>query len=338
MEFLRRHLGLIFRSLVSILLVAFLVGKIDLPHLWSIVRTADVSWLLFGFFSFAPVILIVSWRWRMLLAVHDVHLRFWQVIELTMIGQFFSAFLLGTTGGDVIKIFYVTRAVPQHKAAVAFTVIVDRVIGLVALLIFGVALSFTILPLLLSQHGTRVATATFYLFALGGVVGSIIACFGPFLLRHESVRSLLKRLPYAHRGTSVYAAYERTAQAVGVNFIALIGSLPSHVCSIMMGYGVFRAMHLQGPLLAFFSIVAIVNMLIALPTSISGLGVREGLFVLFYGLLGLDYDHAIAFSLTYFALNLLWSLVGGPFYFLYRRETHAPPPQMDEVEPIFSKG
>ena len=77
----------------------------------------------------------------MLLGVHGVHLSYWRIFELTMIGQFFSAFLLGTTGGDVIKIFYAARAVPQRRAAVAFTVIVDRVIGLVALLLFGVALS-----------------------------------------------------------------------------------------------------------------------------------------------------------------------------------------------------
>jgi len=338
MEFIRRRLGLIFRALVSVLLIAFLVRKIDWPHLWSILRTVDVSWLFVGFLCFAPVILIVSWRWRLLLRVHGVHLTFWRVLELTMIGQFFSAFLLGTTGGDVIKIFYVTRAVPHHKAAVAFTVIVDRVIGLIALLIFGVALSFTKLPLLFSQPGTKAATGTFYLFALGGVVGSIAACFGPFLLEHQSIRSLMKRLPYAHKGTSIFAAYERTARALSVNFIALIGSFPSHVCSVMMGYGVFRAMHLHGSLLAFFSIVAIVNMLIALPTSISGIGVREGLFVMFYGLLGVDMEHAIAFSLTYFALNLLWSVVGGPFYFLYRHETHTPAPNASEIEPIFSKG
>jgi hypothetical protein len=36
-------------------------------------------------------------------------------------------------------------------------------------------------------------------------------------------------------------------------------------------------------------------------------------------------------------MNLLWSLAGGPFYFLYRHETHTPPPDVAEVEPIFSE-
>ena len=80
-----------------------------------------------------------------------------------------------------------------------------------------------------------------------------------------------------------------------------------------------------------------VNMLIALPVSISGIGVRETLFTWFFALLGIDGDQAVTFSLTYFAMNMLWSLVGGPFYFLYRHETHTPPPNVAEVEPIFSE-
>jgi uncharacterized protein (TIRG00374 family) len=337
MEFLRRHLGLIFRTLVSAALVGWLIRMVDWSRLMAIARTMNVSWLIAAFFCFLPVLLVVSWRWRMLLGVHGVHLRFWRVLELNMIGQFFSAFLVGTTGGDVFKIFYVARAVPQRKAAVAFTVIVDRVIGLVALLMFGVALSVTQLQLLLSKPDTKAATITFYFFALAGAIASILACLGPFLLRHQSIRSVLKKLPFIHRGTSLFAAYELTARAFKINLKALIGSIPSHICTILMGYCILRAMHLAPPLLAFCSILVMVNMLIALPVSISGLGVRETLFIMFFKLLGIDPEHAVAFSLTFFGLNLIWSFVGGLFYFLYRHETHTPAPDIAEVEPIFSE-
>jgi uncharacterized membrane protein YbhN (UPF0104 family) len=339
MEFLRRRLGLIFRALVSVLLVALLIRKIDWAKLWEILRTVEVGWLAVGAGFFLPVLFIVAWRWRMLLAVQGVPMRFWRIFELTMIGQFFSAFLLGTTGGDVVKIFYVARAVPNHKAAVSFTVVVDRVIGMVALLLFGVALSVTQLPLFLSTPQTKFYTGLFYLFALGGVVVSALACIGPFCLRRPVFRSLLRRIPFIHHGAPLLAAYERSAEAVGTNFLALIMSLPSHLCSAVIGYCVICAMHLQGqvPLVAFGATLAMVNMLIALPISISGFGVREWLFGTFLGLLHIDWDHAIAFSLTNFAVNLLWSLAGGPFYFLYRHETHTPAPDPAEVEPVFSE-
>jgi uncharacterized membrane protein YbhN (UPF0104 family) len=341
MEFLRRRLGLILRALVSLFLIGLLFykQKIDWYQVWTNVRAMDGEWLAAAFLCFAPVVLIVAWRWRMLLGVHGVYLRFWRVLELTMIGQFFSAFLLGTTGGDVVKIYYVARAVPQRKTAVAFTVIVDRVIGLVALLLFGVGLSCTQLGLLLSTADTRFFTGLFYLFALGGIAASVLACLGPSLLQHPVLRNLVKKLPFVHRGAALFEAYEITARALGINCLAFFGSLPSHLCNTLMGYCIMRAMHPQPEpdLLAFCAVVAMVNMLIALPISISGLGVREQLFIIFLGLLGIEKEHALTFSLTYFVVGLTWSLLSGPFYFLYRHETHTPPPNVVEVEPIFSE-
>ena len=337
MEFIRRRLGLIVRIVVSAGLIGYLVTKVNWTQLWTIVRTMSVGWLAVGFLCFAPVLIIVSWRWRQLLAVHGVKLPVWRCFELNMIGQFFSAFLLGTTGGDVFKIFYVARAVPQRKAAVGFTVIVDRVIGMVALLLIGVALSLTQLPLLLSKPGTRVTTGTFYLFALGGVGACLVATVAPYVLRYEALRNLVKKLPFVHRGASIFNAYEDAAHAIGTNLLALAISIPSHISIMGMGYCILLAMHKTPPLLAFCSILMIVNLLIALPVSISGFGVREGLFIMFFALLGIDRDHAFAFSLTFFALNLLWSLIGGLFYLLYRHETHEPPPSKAEAEEVFAE-
>jgi glycosyltransferase 2 family protein len=337
MEFLRRRLGLIFRSVVSILAVYWVYHTNDWHKVWLNVLTMDVRWLVAGAFCFLPTMLIVSARWRMLLGVHDVHMRFWKTIELTMIGQFFSTVGVGTTGGDVFKIFYVTRAVPQQKVAVGFSVVVDRIIGLFALLFFGVFLSVTKLHVLLSDRVTAQFTYTFYVFALVGLVASILACLGPLVLQNPRLRSLLAPLLEGRRRAALVSAYERSARAFGTNLLALLVSIPSHMSIILMGYCVLCAMNLPVDLLGFCAIIAIVNMLIALPVSISGIGVREYLFTHFFALLGIDATHAVIFSLTFFALNILWCLAGGPFYFLYRHETHTPPPDVAEVAPIFSQ-
>lgn len=339
MEFLRRHIGLILQAIVSVLAVTWLVRTVHWVDVWENARTMDPRWVIAAFFCFVPTLLVVSWRWRMLLGVHGVHLRFWRVFELTMIGQFFSLVGVGTTGGDVVKIFYAARAVPQRRAAVAFTVVVDRVIGLVALLLFGVALSLPNLNLFLSHHDTKYATAAFYVFALGGVTASVLACVGPFLMKSRSLRAVIKKLPFIHRLSSLFMAYEHTAKALGTNFLALAGSLPSHVSVMMMGYCLLRAMDIQ-PMPNFFiicAIIAMVNMLIALPVSVSGVGVRETLFIMFFALVDIDKAQAVSFSLTFFGLNILWSMIGAPFYLLYRHETHTPAPNVAaEVDPLFT--
>jgi uncharacterized membrane protein YbhN (UPF0104 family) len=337
MEFLRRRLGLIVRAAVSVLAVWYVIHTNNWSLVWANILTMDVRWLLFGALFFIPTLLIVSWRWRLLLAVHDVHMRFWRVFELTMIGQFFSTVGVGTTGGDVFKIFYVARAVPERRTAVAFTVIVDRVIGLIALLLFGVVFSFFRLHVLLSQPETKGFTGTFYIFALVAAVGAIGASLGPMFLTHPTVVALGRKLPMADRRRKLYGAYDRTARAVGVNLLALVISLPSHFAVTVLGYCVMCAMGEPPDFVTFCAIMAIVNMLIALPLSISGIGLREFLFPKFLALVGISSDHAVTFSLTYFAISIFWNLVGAPFYFFYRHETHSPAPQVDEVRPIFSE-
>jgi len=335
MEFLRHYLGLILRTLVSVLLIAWLIQWVDWSRLWLIVRTMNAGWLIAALFCSAFALPLVAWRWRMLLSVHGVRLGFWRIFELTMIGQFFSAFMVGTTGGDMVKIFYVARTVPQSKAAVSFTVIVDRFIGLVALLVLGVALSVTQLDRLLSKPGTRAATLVFYLFALGGVAASLLACLGPLLPHHQALRSFINRLPFIHLGTPLFAAYEQTARAFEINFLAFTGSIIAHLGLLLRGYCIILSMHLEPPFLLFSSIIIIVALLIAMPVSISGIGVRETLFILFFALLAIDKEQAISFSVTFFGINILWSLLGGLIYFLYRHETHTPAPNVAEAGPIF---
>jgi len=336
MEFLRRRLGLIFRAVISVLAIGYVIHTYNWSKVWDNARTMDVRWLLIGGMCFVPTLLIVSWRWRMLLGVHDVRMRFWRVFELTMIGQFFSTVGIGATGGDVFKIFYVARAVPDCRTAVAFTVIVDRVVGMLALLLFGVLLSFTKLSLLLSQSNTRIFTGTFYFIAVGGLIGAILASVGPYFLNNPFFRKIGRNLPMAQRGKKLYAAYDRSARALGTNIIAVFASIPSHMSITLLAYCILQAMKLHPDFLGFCAVVAIVNLLSALPVTISGVGYPL-LFPMFLSLLGISGDKAGTFALTYFAINVLWCLVGGPFYFLYRHETHTPAPNVGEVEPIFSE-
>jgi glycosyltransferase 2 family protein len=341
MEFLRRRIGLIIQCVVSLLAVGIVIHIYPWAKIWTNILTMNYLWLALGLVGFVPTLLIVSWRWRMLLRVHDVQMRFWRVFELTMIGQFFSTIGVGSTGGDVFKIFYVARAVPDRRTAVAFTVIVDRVVGLIALVLFGAVLASTCLPLLTSTPHAKAAMAVFGLFVIGSAVGSVLATAGPYFLNQPFFKKLASRLPMAHRGAKLYAAYDRSARAPGTNLLAVLASVPSHMSITSMAYCIMLAMPKQDfqmpDAIPFCAIVAIVNLLIAMPVSVSGLGLRELLFPMFLALVGVPAAEAGTFAITYFAMCTIWNLAGGPFYFMYRHETHTPPPNLDEVEPILEQ-
>jgi uncharacterized membrane protein YbhN (UPF0104 family) len=71
------------------------------------------------------------------------------------------------------------------------------------------------------------------------------------------------------------------------------------------------------PPLLFLSILPVILFLAAIPISPGGLGVREGLAVLFFGLAGVPPEQATAMGLAVFFINQLWSGVGGIVYLTY---------------------
>src|SRR5207248_9889553 len=73
-------------------------------------------------------------------------------------------------------------------------------------------------------------------------------------------------------------------------------------------------------LLAFMPAVAMAQVL---PISIGGLGLREGALVIFLHPLGVSYEHAIAFGLLVYGLNLAVSLLGAPAFAVGSRPVRA---------------
>ena len=79
---------------------------------------------------------ITAWRWARLMRVQGLPTPYGQCLTLTLVGQFYSTFLPGTTSGDVVKIIYAGRLTGQPTKS-AVTVLLDRVIGLVGIMIVG---------------------------------------------------------------------------------------------------------------------------------------------------------------------------------------------------------
>ncbi len=70
----------------------------------------------------------------MLLKVQGIDMGWWRTLRVYFIGAFFNLFLLGSTGGDIMKIFSAMRETASKSAAL-LSVMVDRMMGLVALVV-----------------------------------------------------------------------------------------------------------------------------------------------------------------------------------------------------------
>ncbi len=74
----------------------------------------------------------IAFRWAILLRTQKIRIRWWACIKIHFLGLYYNNIGLGSMGGDLLKAWYVTHHTEKRLEA-AFSVIVDRVIGLFCL-------------------------------------------------------------------------------------------------------------------------------------------------------------------------------------------------------------
>ncbi|PTX97429.1 hypothetical protein DB346_20760 [Verrucomicrobia bacterium LW23] len=317
MQLLRKYLGLLVRIVISVGILAVLATKIDWAKMGVIAQTLDFSWIGLAFLFYLPVILLTAWRWQILARVQDIKMTFRQAVELGMVGQFFNSFLLGATGGDVVKIYYATQAAPSRRTAAALSVIIDRVLGLFALLIMAVVFTAVHYQLLVSTPRTKIAVYSILLISAGAVGAVAFSLVGKPIQKWFEARGWWTRIPMHGLLEKLIHAYDRFAKAWTTILWTMPISFLSHAFNLALAYFVIRALHQQPPVWEFMSTLPIMMTLAAIPISISGFGVREGLAVIFLALFGISEEHAIAFGLLSFMVSLAWNLIGGIVYLRY---------------------
>jgi uncharacterized membrane protein YbhN (UPF0104 family) len=79
-----------------------------------------------------------------------------------------------------------------------------------------------------------------------------------------------------------------------------------------------NALGFRLPVSALAVFVPLISLAGMLPISVNGLGIREALYLLLFGRIGVPADAAVSMALLYFAVTLAASLPGGVVYALQR--------------------
>jgi uncharacterized protein (TIRG00374 family) len=82
---------------------------------------------------------IASLRWHILLRSQGLNLHFFQTTRIVAMGTFFATFLPGSAGGDPVRGFYIFHASREQRTGALLSIFIDRLIGLSAFVLFGVA-------------------------------------------------------------------------------------------------------------------------------------------------------------------------------------------------------
>ena len=261
-----------------------------------------------------------SERWRILIRSQELPASPWSVFKLSLIGSFFNFAMPGGVGGDVIKAYYFTREHPGSKVVAVTSVLMDRVLGLFAM----VLLAFVVM-IYDFQHILRTpALLTLFWFILSLFVFFIIALslvFSQKVYDHGALKKLISKLPFSEKFMKLYESMHLYGND-GKRFILVIGlSLISQACAITFLY---LAGQMAGftdiPAKTYFLVAPLGFMATAIPVSPAGVGVGQAAF---YFLFNIYTGHASEIgptSITAFQVGTFLMSLLGAFFYLRRKD------------------
>ncbi len=294
------------------------------PELWRTLTFIRPGAFALSLVFMGATILLGVVRWRRVLRVQGLDLPLRRATEISLVAHFFNSFLLGSTGGDLLKAYYAARETHHKKTEAAVTVVADRLIGLFAMLLFAcVMMSFDFRLLFLHGRLAAVAWVIVAMFA-GCALLVALAFWGGLSKALPQARPWLRRLPKGDLLERCVDASRLFGQRPAFLLETLALSMAINAACVLQIVTLAGGLGLKIELLDLFVIVPVVVCISALPITPSGLGLRENLYVLMLAVpeINVGATQALSLSLLAYAGSLLWSVVGGGVYATLKESQH----------------
>ena len=282
---------------------------------WTTSLPVALFWLAVAFAILGVSFAIGAARFQGLMRAAGLDVSWKTVFRAYVVAGFFNLLLPGAILGDVYR-FADARGDTGRGAEVFGILVLERLLGLSALGAIGLAAAPAI---------PRVGID-------GGLIAAIFAAcvvfaFGTLAALHPAINRALRRGVGALRRLS-----QRLAEA-GDTALAAVGAFSARPRSVTwalllsllnQGLPILAIMALAVPLATdvawywYAIIVPFVTLMSLLPISIGGTGIRESLYVLLFGAVGMAPASAFALSLSVLAAAMIWAVVGFVVFVLRR--------------------
>ncbi len=278
----------ILKLVIGLAILAFVLTRVDTGSIWSAVTALSPTTLVIALLLTFVAHFINAVKLRIFLP----HLSMGQSVRFTLIAVFYGTALPGQLAGDAVKALRLARASQADAGAALGAVVVDKVIGLFALMLL------TALGLGLSrdQFGANVTYAA--------LAVTILAAFG--LLAMFMVPLPARLGPWSQK----LAAWRALTLTPATLIMALLVGLVFQIFCIALFALLGAALGVNLSITSWAVVVGLIGVVLLLPLTIAGIGLRDGTLLTVLGALGQSEGAAIALSFALLALNIIAAIVG----------------------------
>lgn len=301
----------ILKIITSLLLILFIVYNVGFEQIWDQFSHMTFHLLLIAIALDALGVVISAKKWQILLKSKLIHVPYIRILKHYYIGVFFNAFLPTTIGGDAAKSYYLSKELDKRIEALS-SVIMERLTGLIAIVSIGACamlVGYTLIP----RDALIIAT----LVIIPGPLVLMILIFKFNVIEKIGTWRFFSRFSTI---TDIVRDVNKSLREYSSNkcilFVSLVISFLYHTLLICINYVLALALGLDIGIVYFFIFVPVTEILILLPITIQGFGVRSGSYVTLFSQVGISSPSAFALGFSMQIIKLIGNIIGGIVYAL----------------------
>jgi len=307
----------------TIALIAFAFNKAGLfnyegrERFFLMLKDVKIIFVILSVLILFVLNLSSSIKWYMLLKSRGIVIELWRVYAFYNIGRFFNLILPTSLGGDVVRIFQLSKFTGKSHTAAA-SVIVERFTGMLTLMVFA-AIAVILNLKLFSQAWLSIALLCG--ITLIGFLSWLIFSENSFRLFQKIFGSKLKII------NKMFLKIEKIRKPIfefrndrKAMIWAIINSVIFQLLAVV---NVWLSALAFGEELTFISLlvaVPVILFIMNIPFSIGGIGLMEFAYVFTLPLFGASASLALSTVLLIRAKSILDSILGGIFYLVLNKQ------------------
>jgi uncharacterized protein (TIRG00374 family) len=291
-----KKLSNVIKIAVSLGLLILILTRLKWSTIIHEIKAANYIFLIPATLLYFVAILLSAYRWIIFLKLRSIVLTLSQALKYYLISIFAGNFL--PSGGlDVVRAIYAGKG-GKVSTALAATFI-DRLSGFYAILFYLIIAAIT-----LTMKTKALLNIT--------IIGILLLLAINLLLFtkqfYETVNKVKRNkitTPILKFLNSIYEYRNEWPLIIKTLPISILIQLLFSLVPIVISFG----LKVKIPIWESILLLPIINFVMMIPVTISGLGLREGAFIILYGDL-IGKEKALLLSLLYYLTSVIISLIG----------------------------
>lgn len=313
-------LKILLKAAVTLALLGFVLYRMDLGRFWEVLSGAEWTLVFLAgvlhFLSVFPSVL----RWRSILVHFQIRTPFAKLTQICLIGYFFNLLMPSAIGGDFFRAYYLSKRESKSFSTGLTSTILDRISGFAGMLMIAlVACAFN--PIRIEGYSVEGVLVVFGVLFMAGLV----MVFHPWV--HRRIEAVLQKFGFSgleERFEMVYRGLEQLRRNPLTMATTVSLSLVIQVLVIVAMWLAARSIGIAAPFRLFFIFIPLVNLSMAFPFTINGVGLRETVYYLLFSQVGVPVEAAVTLSLLNVAITLMTAIPGGFAYSLFKKDAGFP--------------